>query len=245
MSEGSVAAFLNAALRDLQAVPPKAPAPEPGGSGSGDSGGSGGSESAPPSALPEAPEQPAFENPYTDISQSAWYYTSLMFVTSNGIMNGFSDGTFGPDRTLSRAQLAQMLYNLEGRPYAADIHYTDTEEGAWYESAVSWATGAGILTGYADGSVRPNAAVSRQQLAAMLYRYARHTGKDVNLQADLSGYRDAAQIAPYAQEALQWANAAGIISGNGDALLPDSTATRAQTAVILTRYCTAAPKRSK
>lgn len=97
---------------------------------------------------------------------------------------------------------------------------------------------AGILTGYADGSVRPDSAVTRQQLAAMLHRYARYKGRDMSLCGDLSKYHDAAQIAPYALEALQWANAAGIINGSGNALLPGSTATRAQTAVILSRFCT-------
>ena len=96
----------------------------------------------------------------------------------------------------------------------------------------------GILTGYDDGSVRPNASITRQQLAAMLYRYAQYKGHDVTQQADLSGYRDAAQIAPYALDAMQWANAAGILNGSEDALLPGNTATRAQTAAMLTRFCT-------
>ena len=136
------------------------------------------------------------------------------------------------------AHLAQLLYNLENRPDTAHARYPDMEAGAWYETAISWATEVGILTGYDDGSVRPNASITRQQLAAMLYRYAQYKGHDVTQQADLSGYRDAAQIAPYALDAMQWANAAGILNGSEDALLPGNTATRAQTAAMLTRFCT-------
>lgn len=242
-SESGVAALLETALNDLRTVPVQTPDPQPGGggdsgTGGGGGGGGGGATEEPVAPPDETPQAPTWENPYTDVSPNAWYYASVEYVSSNGIMNGYSDGTFGPDRRLSRAQLAQLLYNLEGRPEAAAARYTDTEDGAWYESAVSWATEAGILTGYADGSIRPNASITRQQLAAMLYRYARYTNRDVSLRADLTGYTDAAQISPYALEAMQWANAAGIIQGSGEALLPGSTATRAQTAAMLTRFCT-------
>lgn len=244
-SESGVAALLETALNDLRTVPVQTPDPQPGGGGDsgvggggGDSGAGGGATEEPVVPPDETPQAPAWENPYTDVSPDAWYYASVEYVSSNGIMNGYSDGTFGPDRRLSRAQLAQLLYNREGRPEAAAAHYTDTEASAWYEDAISWATKAGILTGYADGSIRPNASITRQQLAAMLYRYARYTGRDVSLRADLDGYTDAAQISPYAMEAMQWANAAGIIQGSGEALLPGSTATRAQTAAMLTRFCT-------
>lgn len=210
-----------------------------GGSGGGSSGGGSGGSTEKPVTPPDTPEQqPAWENPYSDVPSDAWYYASVEYVSSNGIMNGYADGTFGPERKLSRAHLAQLLYNLENRPDTAHVRYTDIEAGAWYETAISWATEAGILTGYDDGSVRPNASITRQQLAAMLYRYAQYKGRDVTQQTDLSGYRDAAQIAPYALEVMQWANAAGILNGSGDALLPGSTATRAQTAAMLTRFCT-------
>ena len=263
-SESNVIALLDAALKDLQSVPVQT---QPGGGSGGDSGetgggdtgsggsggesggssggsgggssGGGGGSTEKPVTPPDTPEQqPTWENPYTDVASDAWYYASVEYVSSNGIMNGYADGTFGPDRKLSRAHLAQLLYNLENRPDTAHARYPDMEAGAWYETAISWATKAGILTGYADGSVRPNALITRQQLAAMLYRYAQYKGHDVTQQADLSGYRDAAQIAPYALDAMQWANAAGILNGSEDALLPGNTATRAQTAAMLTRFCT-------
>lgn len=229
-SESRVTSLLDTALKDLQAVPVQTPDPQPGGGG--------GAPEKPVTPPESKPQEPAWENPYTDVSQDAWYYASVEYVSSNGIMNGYADGTFRPGQQLSRAHLAQLLYNLEGRPQVSAARYTDTEDGAWYESAISWATDAGILTGYADGSIRPNAFITRQQLAAMLYRYARYTGRDVSLRADLDGYADAAQISPYALEAMQWANAAGIINGSGEALLPGSTATRAQTAAMLNRFCT-------
>lgn len=229
-SESRVTSLLDTALKDLQAVPVQTPDPQPGGGG--------GAPEEPVTPPESKPQEPAWENPYTDVSQDAWYYASVEYVSSNGIMNGYADGTFRPGQQLSRAHLAQLLYNLEGRPQVSAARYTDTEDGAWYESAISWATDAGILTGYADGSIRPNAFITRQQLAAMLYRYARYTGRDVSLRADLDGYADAAQISPYALEAMQWANAAGIINGSGEALLPGSTATRAQTAAMLNRFCT-------
>ena len=232
-SESRVISLLDAALKDLQAVPVQTPDPQPGGGGGG-----GGASEEPVTPPEDKPQNPARVNPYTDVSQNAWYYASVEYVSSNGIMNGYADGTFRLGQRLSRAHLAQLLYNLEGRPQVSAARYTDTEDGAWYESAISWATDAGILTGYADGSIRPNAFITRQQLAAMLYRYARYTGRDVSLRADLDGYADAAQISPYALEAMQWANAAGIINGSGEALLPGSTATRAQTAAMLTRFCT-------
>lgn len=153
------------------------------------------------------------------------------------------DQLSGLSRLADAAAWAKELGGLSLRPMAEVTSqtvsaYTDTEDGAWYESAISWATDAGILTGYADDSIRPNAFITRQQLAAMLYRYARYTGRDVSLRADLAGYADAAQISPYALEAMQWANAAGIINGSGEALLPGNTATRAQTAAMLNRFCT-------
>lgn len=239
-SESRVTSLLDTALKDLQAVPVQTPDPQPGGGGGGAAGGGGGGGAPEEPVTPpkSKPQEPAWENPYTDVSQDAWYYASVEYVSSNGIMNGYADGTFRPGQQLSRAHLAQLLYNLEGRPQVSAARYTDTEDGAWYESDISWATDAGILTGYADGSIRPNAFITRQQLAAMLYRYARYTGRDVSLRADLDGYADAAQISPYALEAMQWANAAGIINGSGEALLPGSTATRAQTAAMLNRFCT-------
>lgn len=240
-SEPSVASALDKALNDLRSVPVKAPDTQPGGGDSGGGGSAGGGAGGGTGSEPVTPPDqtpPPWNNPYTDVSKDDWYYDSVAYVSANGIMNGYADGTFAPGRNLSRAQLAQLLYNLEGQPASAAVRYTDAQAGAWYESAVSWAAKAGILTGYADGSIRPNDSITRQQLAAMLYRYARYTGRDVSRRADLGSYTDTHQIAPYALEAMQWANAAGILNGSGDALLPGGTATRAQTAAMLTRFCT-------
>lgn len=178
--------------------------------------------------------------PFTDVSDTDWCYDAVAYVYERGIMNGYSQDTFGPQNRLSRAQLAQILYNLEGRPQTDSVSgsYGDLTPGAWYEDAISWAVKSGVLSGYADGNMRPNQAVSRQQLAAMLYRYAQHKGSDVSQSADLDGFQDRDQVAAYAQAPLQWAVAAGIVNGtSADTLSPNGSASRAQTAVMLMRFC--------
>ena len=178
--------------------------------------------------------------PFTDVSDTDWCYDAVAYVHERGIMNGYSQDTFGPQHRLSRAQLAQILYNLEGRPQTDSVSgsYGDLTPGAWYEDAISWAVKSGVLSGYGDGNMRPNQAVSRQQLAAMLYRYAQHKGSDVSQSADLDGFQDRDQVAAYAQAPLQWAVAAGIVNGtSADTLSPNGSASRAQTAVMLMRFC--------
>ena len=178
--------------------------------------------------------------PFTDVSDTDWCYDAVAYVHERGIMNGYSQDTFGPQNRLSRAQLAQILYNLEGRPQTDSVSgsYGDLTPGAWYEDAISWAVKSGVLSGYGDGNMRPNQAVSRQQLAAMLYRYAQHKGNDVSQSADLDGFQDRDQVAAYAQAPLQWAVAAGIVNGtSADTLSPNGSASRAQTAVMLMRFC--------
>lgn len=178
--------------------------------------------------------------PFTDVSDTDWCYDAVAYVHERGIMNGYSQDTFGPQHRLSRAQLAQILYNLEGRPQTDSVSgsYGDLTPGAWYEDAISWAVKSGVLSGYGDGNMRPNQAVSRQQLAAMLYRYVQHKGSDVSQSADLDGFQDRDLVAAYAQAPLQWAVAAGIVNGtSADTLSPNGSASRAQTAVMLMRFC--------
>ena len=209
-SSGAVAARLSKVQRDFAAVPT------------------------------QAQEDASASLPFTDVDESDWCYDAVAYVHARGIMNGYADQTFGPQRQISRAQLAQVLYNLEGRPQVSSAAEgcTDLTPGAWYESAVSWAVESGILSGYADGRMQPNRSVSRQQLAAMLYRYARHKGYDTSPRAELDGYRDAGQAAAYAQEALQWAVALGIVNGtSGTTLSPNASASRAQSAAMLMRFC--------
>ena len=174
---------------------------------------------------------------FSDLDPSAWYHDGVHFCVENGIMNGFSDGTFGPQRNVSRAQLAMILWNREGRPAAdTELTFKDTDANGWYAGAVRWALQKGILTGYSADAFGPNDVLTRQQLAAILYRYGGAAASSDALEK-LSAYEDAAQIGSYARNALAWAVDAGLIQGTTPVTLnPRGNATRAQTAVIITRY---------
>ena len=173
---------------------------------------------------------------FSDLDPSAWYHDGIHFCAERGIMNGFSDGTFGPQKIVSRAQLAMILWNLEGRPAAdAELTFKDTDENGWYAGAVRWALQKGILTGYGADAFGPNDVLTRQQLAAILYRY-QGAAAPSDASEKLSAYEDAAQIGAYARDALAWAVGAGLIQGTTPVTLnPRGNATRAQTAVIITR----------
>lgn len=185
-----------------------------------------------------APED-AWMNPFADVPAGAWYYDAVQYVSEHGLMAGTGGGLFSPDATLTRAMLVQILWAMEDRPQVNYLmQYGDVAQDAWYAEAVRWAAGIGIVTGYSDSAFGPSDPLTRQQLALILYGYARHKGYDLTARADLEGYADLDQAAPYALEALKWAAAEGLISGTGDAALsPGGSATRAQVAVILTRFC--------
>ncbi len=175
-----------------------------------------------------------WNNPFADVSEGSWYYEAVRFVQENGLMNGYSDGRFGADDTLSRAQLAQILFNREGRPgsdYLLD--FSDVAGGAWYAEAVRWAAGQGIVGGYGNGTFRPNDPITREQLAVMLWRYS---GSPAAASKELH-FSDEAEIVGYAQEAMRWAVENGILNGYGDGRLgPKGQATRAQVAQMLKNF---------
>lgn len=153
------------------------------------------------------------------------------------MMNGNSAASFSPEQSLSRAQLAQILYNLEGRPQTGQGSFSDVSQDAWYASAIHWAANAGILAGYGGGRMGPDKAVTREQLAAMLYRYAGQKGVDTSAQADLTKFADAQSVSAYAKQPLAWAHAKGIVNGTSSAMLsPGGTAPRAQAAAMLMRF---------
>ena len=174
---------------------------------------------------------------FSDLDPSAWYHDGVHFCVERGIMNGFSDGTFGPQRIVSRAQLAMILWNRAGRPESdTELTFKDTDANGWYAGAVRWALQKGILTGYSADAFGPNDVLTRQQLAAILYRYGGASAPSDALEK-LLAYEDAAQIGSYARNALAWAVDAGLIQGTSPVTLnPRGNATRAQTAVIITRY---------
>ena len=157
-------------------------------------------------------------------------------------MAGTSASTFEPDLTTTRGMIVTILYRLEGSPNIENeiwgYPFKDVDVNAYYATAVYWARMNGIVAGYSDELFGPNDTITREQMAAILYRYAQYKGYDTTGKADLSKYADAAQVGSYAVEAIRWANAEGLVSGTSDTTLtPGGSATRAQAAVILTRFC--------
>ena len=190
--------------------------------------------------LPTLEETAALALPFTDISEDYWAREAIGYVYGAGLMNGTAADTFSPLRSVTRGMIVTILYRLEGSPAVrGEMPFSDVAETAYCADAVKWAEEQNIAGGYADGTFRPNVPVSRQQLAAFLYRYADRSGADMTGSADLSGYDDADQVGEFARDAMAWANGAGLINGTADNRLnPAGTATRAQAAAILTRYLT-------
>lgn len=176
---------------------------------------------------------------FSDVPASSWYSDAVDFASSRELFSGTSAATFSPEVSMTRGMLTQVLYSLENNPeITSTAAFTDVSSQDWYASAVNWAAGEGVVTGYEDGSFGANDVITREQLAVMLYRYAQTAGYDTSASTDLSGYSDAGQISSYAAQALAWANAEGLISGTSDTTLsPTASATRAQVATILMRFC--------
>lgn len=181
----------------------------------------------------------AGENPFTDVSASHWAHDDITYVYENDLMNGTDGSLFSPESTTTRAQVVTVLYRLAGQP-AADWEnpFWDVPASAWFHDAVTWAWENDITGGVSSTHFGAGNAVTREQLATFLYRYAQDQGYDTSARADLSGYSDAGLVSSYATEALSWANATGLITGTtGTTLSPQGSATRAQVATILSRFC--------
>lgn len=170
---------------------------------------------------------------FSDVNADDWFADSAVYVRDNGIMNGTSATTFNPNGTTSRGQITAILYRAAGSPaVSGGTAYSDVAETAYYASAVRWASASGVVTGYDDGTFRPNAPITRQQLAAILWRYAGSPAAEAG-----TDYADESSIASYAVTAVDWARDTGVISGrDGNRFDPSGRATRAQAAVILHRY---------
>ena len=176
---------------------------------------------------------------FTDLSADAWYYEAVEYVLENSMMTGFDDNTFRPNAQLSRAMLAQILYNMEGRPATSGTAaFSDVAAGAWYTDAVNWAATSGIVTG-AAGKFAPNDNITREQMAAILYRYTQLKGPNAAAQqGKLTGFVDEGQISTYAIPAMNWAVEQGLMIGkDGSRFAPKDTATRAEVAKVLMNYC--------
>ena len=178
--------------------------------------------------------------PFADVDTGKWYHLSIDYVLTHGMMNGVSSRAFAPNANLTRGMLVQILYNLEGKPKGTAANFSDVRADAWYAEAVGWAAANKVVTGYADSTFRPNTAVTREQAAAILYRYAQSKGIDVSVgeSTNILSYADAQQASEYAVPALQWAVGAGVLNGkDGNRLAPTGTATRAEIAAIMQRWC--------
>ncbi len=183
--------------------------------------------------------RPASGLPFTDVAEGDWFYGCVEYVYENGLMDGVSDTTFEPNGEVTRAQLVTILWRLDGEPVVNYLlSFTDVESGEWYTEAVRWAASEGIVEGVSDTEFAPNAPVTREQFAAILYRYAQYKGMDVvTLEENLNGFSDNSSISSYAVQAMNWSVGQGILTGVTDATLePQSTATRAQCAAMLMRF---------
>lgn len=179
---------------------------------------------------------------FADVAADAWYADAVQYVYENGMMSGTSETTFSPDLTTTRGMIVTILYRLEGSPDLSNENlgypYADVDANAYYADAVYWARQNGIVSGMSAEQFAPNNAITREQMAAILYRYAQFKGYDVSAKADLSVYTDAANVGTYATDAMAWANGAQLITGTSQATLtPAGNATRAQVATILMRFC--------
>lgn len=175
---------------------------------------------------------------FADVPASAWYCDAVEYVYENGLMSGVSGGRFAPNDTLTRAMLVQTLYAMEGRPAAASAGFADVASGDWYASAVNWAAANGVVSGVSETGFGPNNALTREQLALILYRFAQYKGYDVTGTSDLAAYADGSSVSGWAAEAMGWAVDAGLISGvGGNQIAPTGTASRAQVAQILMNFC--------
>lgn len=183
-------------------------------------------------------DEKSHDLPFTDVTTGAWYENAVAYVYRQGIMAGTGETTFEPNATLSRAMVAQILYNLEGQPDISQENlgypYSDVDAEAWYGDAVYWARLNGVSTGYEDNTFRPDKAVSREELAQMLYNYAKY--KEIILPAvgDLSRFPDGDKVSPWAQTAMKWATGLGVINGYEDnTLRPGGNTTRAEAASMI------------
>lgn len=184
------------------------------------------------------PEEPAM--PFTDVNENDWFYDVVLYAYDNGLMTGVSATEFAPNQTTTRGMIVSMLARLEGVTSAESAGFTDVAESDWYATAVNWAASVGVVNGYEDDTFRPNAPITREQMAAILYNYADYKGYDVSARADLSDYADAASISSWAEDVLAWANAEGLINGmTATTIDPQGATTRAQTAAMFERFLTA------
>ena len=180
------------------------------------------------------------ELPFTDVGRGDWFFDDVRYVYETGLMNGVSATRFAPYGSTTRGMIVTILYRMEGQPSVSrGCPFTDVASGSYYERAITWAAANGIVTGHSGTIFAPDASITREQLAAILYRYAVYKGLDVSVgeNTNILSYEDFASLSEYAIPAMQWACGAGVLYGFGGSLLPDAPANRLQAAAILHRFC--------
>lgn len=182
-------------------------------------------------------QEPGWEIPFSDVREADWFYGAVKYVNEKGLMAGTGQTTFGPHDNTTRGMIVAILYRLEGTPAVSAANpFSDVAAGQYYAAAVVWAADNQIVSGYGDGKFGPNDPITREQLAVIMMKYARAKGYDISGQADLAKYSDTGAISGWAKDALSWANAAGLIQGDGFKLTPVGNAERCQAAAILQRF---------
>ena len=177
--------------------------------------------------------------PFDDVRRGDWFYDDVRYVYETGLMNGTANRIFAPSISTTRAMIVTILWRLEGSPVVNfAMRFRDVVENAWYSEAVRWAAANGIVTGYSENAFGPNDNITREQLAAILHRYAKYKGLDVSAGEDTNilSFDDAQTISGYAVPSMQWACGAGLMQGSNRKLLPTAQATRAQVAAMLHRF---------
>lgn len=175
---------------------------------------------------------------FEDVDSDAWYQEAVDYVVNSGLMKGTSETKFEPDSNTTRAMIVTILYRMEGEPAVDQLSdFSDVPDNMWYTNAIAWANANGIVGGYDENHFRPDSNITREQYATIMFRYAILKGFETTKSVDLSGYQDASSISPWAQDAMKWANAEGLINGRTyTTLAPAGNATRAETAAILMRF---------
>lgn len=177
---------------------------------------------------------------FSDLVLTAWYHDGTHFCIKNGIMNGFSDGTFKPDRNVSRATIVTLLWRWNrAEKISGTVNYNDVSNSEWYYDAIVWADKNGIVNGYGDGRFGPNDDITREQLAAIFARYAKYVGVDTSAANNLRRFTDKDLISDWAIDSIKWTVGSGLVEGKpGNKIDPLGNATRAESAAMMMRYCT-------
>ena len=176
--------------------------------------------------------------PFSDVAEDDWFHEAVAFVYDAGLMSGTGGGSFSPDAATTRGMAVAILHRYEGSPAAGAPSFQDVSPQQYYAGAVAWAAANGVVSGYSEDAFGPDEMITREQMAAILYRYAQYKGLDVSGRADLSVFSDAGQISSYAVDAMSWARSSGLIAGvDSHTLQPGGSATRGQVAAILMRFC--------